>query len=146
MITASEIMKDIGGGIINIPVWAYNSSTGTWQIYINSVLLNNGCMYTDGNANEITFKVFLAKGTYTLKVLDQKDLNRGIIQVNLNATQIASFDSYNATGVVNYVHTQTNIVVATSGIQELQFKVNGKNASSSGYLMTLIGASLYRTA
>ena len=91
-------------------------------------------------------QVYLAAGTYTLRLIGGKNSNAGILDIYLDAVEVASFDQYVAVPVYNQVFTQAGIVVASSKLYTLTCKVDGRNGASSNFYVYLGIIALWRTA
>lgn len=138
-----------GEGHITILPVAYDSIVqGTWQVRIHADdyigKFDNSAAHADGD--ELDFKVFLAKGTYTLLLIATRYLNSGIVDFDIDDSEVASFDTYFGPTDRNYRFTQTSINVATSGLKTLRMRIDGKNASSGGYVIFSHLIALWRTA
>jgi len=136
-------------GRIEILPYAYSSvGQGTWALIINAAYLFCGYIYntshTDGD--NISYDIYLDAGTYTLCVLHSTINNCGILDVDIDATEVDTFDCYSAAPVVNVKATQTGIVIASAGRKTLKLRVDGKHASSSDYYAVVNWISLWRTA
>jgi hypothetical protein len=105
--------------------------------------IHNGGSSTDGD--EITAKILLMKGTYRLKCFCRTVATAGILDVEIDGSQIAQFDLYSAVDTQNVEMEQTGITVASSGIKTLGLKINGKNGSSSNYRAWVAIMSFERT-
>ena len=146
---AHHAAVDPGEGHIHLPPYAYNAVVqGTWVLAVNAALLLNYNIYDSGAAvgDEINWKAYLAPGTYTLGLLAGIATDRGIIDIKINGTVVATFDLYAASIDANHISTQTGIVVSTGGIKTITLKVTGKNASSTNYTAAFTDLWLYRTA
>jgi hypothetical protein len=122
---------------------------GTWVLTIDaqayqSAYFNN--FAAAANGDNCTFYVSLGAGTYAIKALVLTGNNRGVLDIDIGGTEVASFDTYAAVAMYNVEKSQTGINIATSGIKELRLRVDGRNVASSGYLMSLIALTIYRTA
>lgn len=99
------------------------------------------------NLNDfIAWDVPLTAGTWTVTVLHDKDVNRGIATVTFDATTVGTIDTYNGSTVQNAATQITGIVVGADAIVRLKFAVLSKNASSSSYIFTPQHITLTRTA
>jgi len=108
--------------------------SGTWVLTTNSSFAGLCSVESDGvDGSEVAWQVSLDEGTYTLTVIGQTSSNRAIQSFQLNGSEVASWDAYDAGGANNVVNTETGIVVATSGVYTFSILANGKNASSSSY-------------
>ena len=92
---------------------------------------------TSANNDEFTNGFVIRAGTYTLKVMGQISSGNGkldcyIDNVNLGTT----LDWYNASLTEGQVKTISSVVIS-DGYHTFKGKVNGKNASSSGYNIAL---------
>lgn len=138
-----------GEGHITILPWSYDSiAQGTWGVGISSSAIMCGWITNSSNADadELHFKVYLDAGTYSFRMMVREAADRGIVDIYLDAVEIASFDWYAAAGASNVVKTETGIVVGAAGLYTLKLKIDGKNGSSSGYKLYCQYIALWRTA
>lgn len=139
-----------GGGTAVLLGWNYDSVTqGTWAATVSDVHLYNGYFgnsASSADGDEIHYSTFLGAGTYTLKLLGTKASNHGIVDIYIDAGEVASFDLYNATVARNQVLTQTSISVASAGVKDIKVILDGKNGSSSDYIIAFQSITFYRTA
>ena len=121
---------------------------GTWAWSISVLQLFAGWFTNNSGANNdnCTMKVFLTPGTYTLCVLYVKAADRGILKVYLGSQVLTTIDGYAAAISYNNIDETTSITISSSGVQNLKFEVDGKNASSSNYYVTFTAISLKRTS
>lgn len=140
--------QDAGEGHINIDINSFTATAGTWALSGSSAYYSYATVSnpTAGNGDKITFKVFLAEGTYKIYALHAKSAGAGILQFALDATDIYQIDEYNATTQNNVTSSSSAFAVTRAGIYTFSARVNGKNASSAGYGVTLHQISLVRTA
>lgn len=122
--------------------------SGSWNLTWDTRDFYYGGWYwsAGANGNYCEYEHYLSAGTYTLFVVGINKNNSGILDVYIDASEVASFDTYNASETFNAVDTQTGINVATSGMKTIKFICDGKNGSSSGYNLQLSGYQLHRTA
>lgn len=142
------LSSDSGEGHISISPLSYDSiGQGTWAIGISSnQVLNYIFSNTSGvDGDNLSYKVYLAAGTYTLQLYTASHTDRGIADFDIDGVEVASFDLYVGVGW-NTVKTQTSIAVATSGLKTLRVRADGKNESSSSYVIPLTSIALWRTA
>ncbi|KKL81863.1 hypothetical protein LCGC14_1990500, partial [marine sediment metagenome] len=140
---------DPGEGHITIVPYAYSAvNQGTWAFSINASQAENYVFQnTSGNdRDELDFKVYLAAGTYTLMFFHYADSGRGIVDFDIDAGEVASFDTYSASPTFNVRSVQTSISIATSGLKTLTMRVDGKNGSASSYVCSATTIVLWRTA
>jgi hypothetical protein len=152
-VSSSEVKEAVDretSGHIEILPSSYDSvSQGSWAIQVNkSNCLFNGYLWNPSAADgdSLNYKVTLDKGTYTLKLLLVTGPSRGIVDIDIDGNEVASFDCYHATGGSNLSRVQTGIVVSSSGIKELKIRIDGKNVSSTAHYATIQSISLWRTA
>lgn len=140
-----------------VPYAEMSSVQGTWgfqadagQTDWNDLFVSAaGIIYntTGNNLDEIKFpNLTLDAGTYAIRVATTKDLDRGILEVLHGNTSIATSDQYNATVVYNSVPPLTSYTIAARTTGDLRFRVNGKNASSEGYYLTISRIQIRKTA
>lgn len=140
-----------GEGHILILPWAYNSiGQGTWVLggVSANYLFQGGLWYnsTKADLDNISYKVYLSIGTYTLRLYGRTANDHGIVDIDLDADEIASFDGYSA-GVVDIVaFSKTGIVVSIAGLKTLKLRLDGKNASSTAFQHDTFAIALWRTA
>lgn len=139
---------EAGEGHIVLFPWFYDSiGQGTWGYvfaadYVYQAMFQNS---THADGDNFSLKAYLAAGTYTLKVTVERNTNRGILDVDVDGVEVASFDMYGALDT-NHIFTETGIVIARSGVKTIKFRIDGKNALSSTYFLGMKAAVFYRTA
>lgn len=115
--------------------------------YDTSIVSTAGGKYnsTEANNDEIHFgSIVLNAGTYKFIFSTVKDSGRGITEILLGTTSIGTYDGYNASTLFNQVASFTySPTTRVSG--NLRFKVSGKNASSSGYAISVSRFEIIRT-
>lgn len=149
-VVSGSIASTFGGHITIFPS-AYDSiGQGTWTWYLDTTFnyILGGTWYnsTAVNGDEISYKVMLPVGTYTLCIMSSTSNNHGIKTCYIDNVVVASFDEYSASFVANVNKKQTGIVISTTGLKTLKVKCVGKNGSSSGYMINIQMISLWRTA
>ncbi len=145
----SGSIKDSGGGHITIALHAYSSVVqGTWAYILNNAQFCRGYYNnsSDADGDQLDYKVYLSKGTYSLALLVRTGSQRPILEFLVDGVSVGTLDMYSAGQVYNVVLTLTDIVISKSALSTLSLKVNGQHASSTGYLLLLTTLSLYRTA
>lgn len=149
--TVNGVIVDGASG--HIVLFGYNYQTigqGTWAISsavgpsIHGGTFSNSASKADGD--NFTMEVYLAKGTYTLRALINTYLDCGVLDIDIDGGEVASFDTYSGGNVYDVVFSQTSIAVATSGLKTLTFRLDGKNGSSSSYAAYIESIALWRTA
>lgn len=89
------------------------------------------------NNDEWTNGFMIRAGTYTIKILGTTDADRGKLDVYIDGVSVSTAnDFYSASTTRNVIKSISSITV-TDGYHTFKGKVNGKNGSSSGYLMPL---------
>jgi len=122
---------------------------GTWVRFSSNASQTSGFfMYNSSNTDldQVDYKISLEKGTYTFDLITMMNTNCPILDVLIDGVSAGTKDLYSASVVYNSLQTITGIVVTTSGLKTLSLKVNGKNASSTGYYLNLSYFTLFRTA
>jgi hypothetical protein len=138
-----------GTGHITILAPSYTSvGQGTWSIqyqttYLGGYLVND-TLPADGD--NVSYKIYLAKGTYNMVVYYTKGGDRGIVDFDIDTTEVASIDTYASVETVNQRTEITNISIASSGIKTLKMRVDGQNASSVNYIICISAIVFYRTS
>ena len=138
-----------GEGHITILPLNYDSiGQGTFIAVMSVSAVNQLDWWNSSRANldNLSYKIALAQGTYTLRIIGLKGEANGILDVDIDAVEVASFDQYAATTTWNTVYTQTGIVIASAGLKTLKVRIDGKNAASINYDMDLAQIALWRTA
>ena len=146
LIDATKTRK---GSDVFLPGWNWDAvNQGSWAKYIDSNYMYNGYVKSNpaANGDEIDFKAYMSAGTYTLKMMALTYNSAGIVDIDIDGVEVASFDLYNASVVRNAVQTQANITVSAAGVKTITFRIDGKNASSSGYITVFQYLHFYRTA
>jgi lysophospholipase L1-like esterase len=84
----------------------------------------------------------VAAGSYAVKLLYKANFNRGIVQATIDgANQGSPCDEYSATAT-QQVACSLGSKTLTAGNHAMRFTVNGKNASSAGFMMVIDQISL----
>lgn len=136
-------------GHITILPFAYQViGAGTWTFTALSGQFLSGPFFNSSGADldNITYNVYLAAGTYTLRLLGAQYTSSGIVDIDIDAAEVGSVDQYASSNTPNHIYTVTNISIAASGAHTIKVRVDGKNASSSGYRAALGAICLWRTA
>ncbi|MBA7569578.1 hypothetical protein ES708_11319 [subsurface metagenome] len=140
---------DAGEGHITILAYAYDDiEAGAWGFIASGAQYCGGYIYnsTTNDADAIRFKVYLEAGTYSLSLFYQKEANFGICDIDIDEDEVATVDMYAVSALANQLHTETGIVVATTGIKTITCRVDGKHASSTGYTVRISALTFWRTA
>lgn len=120
-----------GGTFFNAVTTAYSTSTASGS------MLNN-VTATANNGDFFTCRFQIAAGKYVLNVNVSKTTNRGKVDVYIDNVKVNSTTLDLYADILAQANWQvTNIVIAKSGIHEIKFVVNGKNASSTDYIMAM---------
>lgn len=98
------------------------------------------------DGDNVSYKTYLPAGTYTLMLHTRHSTNRGILDIYIDAAEVASFDLYNSPSLFNILDVQIGIVIATPGIKTIKLQVDGKNPSSTSYVFCISLLSLWATA
>ena len=95
-------------------------------------------MYQNAAANGDTWKngFLVQAGTYSLNFLSTKDADRGSLDVYIDDVLAGTIDFYAGSLTKNQTSTISSLTI-TDGYHTLKGVVNGKNASSSGYIIAL---------
>ncbi len=145
----SAVSADKGEGHIRVGIWSPDSvGQGTWAMAASGALYNFRFENTTtADADNVSYKVTLTTGTYTLVIIHDTINSGGKVDVSLAGTTVLTgLDTYSASQTSNVISTTTSISVTSEGVQTLKFTLNGKNASSSDYSLLLNEVFLYRTA
>lgn len=140
---------DRGEGHKTLFGWNYNTiGQGNWVIgpTPNAIFgnFNNGITLADGD--NFTLKDYLAQGTYSLRYICRENNNIGIVDIDIDGVEVASFDAYAPALGYDIVFFQGNIVIAAPGLKTITVRVDGKNASSVTFGCWYNEIALWRTA
>jgi len=130
---------DAGEGHICLDLNSFTAVAGAWALgasssyYFYATVSNSTA---PANGDKISFKIYLASGIYKIYHLGTKNSNQGILQFALDGADVHSIDQYNATLVNNSSTSSSNISIARAGLYTLTMYANGKNASSSSYVVS----------
>ena len=153
--TAEDVLSAIAAATIRpeqltlIPLVPTSVGQGTWSPspFTGGVVPLNLVFYNSSNADgdNVSFKVEVKAGTYTLYVVDAKGPSMAKIDVYVDATKVISAsDRYFASSLIPYFMTASSLSL-TAGEHTIKIQINGKNASSSGYYAHLGYFTLGRT-
>jgi len=139
---------DSGQGPVVIWPWAYKTVVqGTWELVSNSDYFSAKGWYNSSlnNGDEIHYNVYLAAGTYRIWLVYVRYTDRGILDIYVDDTEVASFDMYGSSSQCEITSDSGN-TISTSGLKTIKLKVDGQNASSSGYHARINALIFERTA
>ena len=135
-------------GFIIRPDDYWEIGAGTWARSVTPAADYGFLWFNSSIANldNISYAVFLTAGTWTMKILTSKSTNWGILDIDIDGVEKASHDLYNSPGINNQLSTTTGIVISTTGEHELKLRADGKNGSSSDYVIGWTWITFERTA
>ncbi|MEH2174823.1 hypothetical protein [Nostoc sp.] len=85
------------------------------------------------NGDKFSFKRILAAGTYAINLITVCNNNVGILKLEIDgALAFDDMDLYSPSTIVNAILIR-NITIATDGLHEFVWSINGKNASAINY-------------
>jgi len=146
--TKKYVNDNTGGGPVVIWPWAYKTIIqGSWTFYTNSDYFSGIIYYSasHNNGDEIHYNVYLAAGTYKIWLIGARDSDRGIMDIYIDDTEVASFDMYGASAPKK-IWSDSGNVVSVSGLKTIKIKADGKNADSSNYTLAPSAIIFERTA
>lgn len=138
-----------GEGHITIMPYAYHSiGQGTWFPWLSALqVLQGGIRNSDPNdGDNISYRAYLSAGTYSLMLFTNHLPTAGIMDIDFDGDEVASFDLYSDPGQFNSRHVQTDIVLPNSGLTTIRCRADGKNALSTDFFIPIGHISLWRTA
>lgn len=139
----------IGAGNVIIPTLMKTHTTvaGTWTATRNTSALYNGSLNntTTADGDEVRWPVTLQKGTYTLYVLGYTNTTAGIADYYIDGVEVGSLDWYGGSST-DVLKSVTGIVVDNPGTVFFNVKIDGKNASSTDYILDMQQIMLVRTS
>lgn len=134
----------LASGIVG--TWSYAGLTGF--SFGAGALTNSG---SAANGDYCIFAVFLNAGTFSLTTSFVAATNRGISRLIIAGYDFGGGsvqydkDNYSASTTEN-IYTLTGIVITTPGWYTFAYMLNGKNASSSAYIQSVIGLRFFKSA
>jgi len=116
---------------------------GTWVVALTGTVAYAGVFYNSSAANGDNFSVGVRvpSGTYTLRIHSLKETNRAIADIDIDGTEVHSVDLYAAAS--DFVISVTGL--SLGGAHVIKIRSDGKNASSSGYVISVQEIELIRT-
>jgi hypothetical protein len=147
--TVKDVERAAPAGYVFIPTTEMEQVNGTWNTVANQVdqpynfLTRN---ITSNLNDSMAANIFLTSGTYDVKLLYDKGVSRGIIQVSIGDVIAGNVDMYNAANTYNHWSTFSNVVIGESNEHTVKLEVIGKNASSSDYWAQVTCLTLRKTA
>jgi hypothetical protein len=128
----------------------YPSSTvaGTWGESVGTGWYRAAWIVNNTHAlnDEIAYKIWMEAGTYTIKTIYRTGTDHGQVRWQIAGSTITTTECYDTTNH-HVTATATGFaVVAPNSYLSFNYKVTGKNASSSDYFAGLFFISIVRTA
>jgi len=136
-----------GEGHITIFPWFYSAIIqGTWVFSVDSNQIFYYYYYNSSNAqnDQLDFKVYLAAGTYTFKLLHVKDATFAIATLLINGVSKGTIDFVAGGWTYNQISSITNISITTSGIKTVSIKA--ATHTGSGWRLPMSAMTFFRTA
>jgi len=147
--TPVSAVDDSGEGMVNIDPWNYSAIIqGAYSFTLATTNLNNAYFQNSSLAvnDSISYKVYLAKGTYTFRTIGTHANVSGILTLCIDGVGCGTQDHYNSPTLTSEPMDTTGITVATSGLKTFTITMATKNGSSTNYLMALNSMAFWRTA
>lgn len=111
----------------------YHAETGSWY-GVNSGLFGHYIYNTpQQNGDEVSFRGPFTAGDWQCILYATHNTYMPIIDIKIGSTVIASPDLYYTTGMTVWTTTEAAVTVPTDA-DRITLLINGKNASSTGYL------------
>jgi len=144
------LVQGYSDGYILIFISAYQSvGQGTWEWAIEPNAILNGLFWNTmarANGDNLTYNIYLAKGTYTIGLFGNTSNGEGIITLSIDGADVADFDRYSAANVRNVLQVDAGNVVAAGGLKTLNVRVNDKNPASADFFVRIQAIIFWRTA
>lgn len=134
--------------VLPIPLTGVTAVAGTWAATLSSTNCNAGYLQNDAtsaNADNFTYPFYAPAGVYSIYVNVIKDSDTGKIDVSVDGTKwISASDTYAASAAQVVVSATGKSMKA--GVHTLTVAVNGKNDSSTDYILNVGFVTLVRTS
>jgi len=137
---------DQGGGMVVLPAAYPDSVVGTWVRTNAGDDLN--CFYnsyynsSEAQNDAINFKLYMAPGTYTLKLIGVQNADKGVATCKVDGVSVGTLD-FN--GALSYVlgTVSDTISITTAGVKTFQIICATKTGTK--YSLNLAAIIIYRT-
>lgn len=142
-------LTEKGEGHISICTSFYDAIVqGAWNYATNTGYVYNGRIENSpaNNLDEVDYKAYLSPGTYKVYCALTKANNNGLLEILIDGQSVGTYDCYASAGSSDHRAYIGSITIANGGVKTIGLRVNGKNASSSGYRLLVAAIILYRTA
>lgn len=123
-----------------------NANFGASAAFDATYYMNMYRVSTGAQNAEISWKVDLSAGTWSLQLAHKTETNRGIYTVQVDGVTVGTIDGYAPTGSNPTISTIAGITIATGGVHTVRLLMATKNASASSYYGTPSFLSFTRTA
>lgn len=125
----------------------FGSVGANWSPNQQYDALLGGYLASAGNQDDkAVWKVPLGAGTWTMRVCYGKSANNGIMHFWVDGAEVGNADAYAAAGSFSNFAVVTGIVVAASGVKDIEIRMSTKNVSSGFYAAWLHAIQLQRSA
>lgn len=134
-----------------IPSWnlldVYTGQGTGLQAIFNVTWTRSVLSWGTANPNELGWIIPVAAGTWTALWYVGKRQDYGIAQMRVDGANVGgTYDGYVAGGANQYGSHEVTGIVLTRGEHTFTLRTAAKNAASTGYLTTICGLALTRTA
>lgn len=117
----------------------------------NTLTSTVGFLASTGVQNaEVSFRILLMTGTYTLRLVHYRDPNVGIYTISIapdgdSLVSIGTIDGYNGT-TQNFIQSEiTGITISENNYHQLNLKMATKNGAAAAYTGAIHSVTLFRT-
>ena len=135
---------EVGEGHITILPWNYSAVVqGTWVIYPSATAIPWIENDSHSQNDQLDFKVYLAVGTYTFKLLYIRETYAAILTLLIDGVSVGTIDC-NGSEALNQIGQITGIPISTGGLKTVSIKAATKTGSN--WYLLLQSLCFFRTA
>lgn len=143
-----EVPYDRGEGHLPLIAWSFKTVlSGSWARLQNNIIYLAGIIYNTSasDGDEVAWPLYLSAGTYDIALVCNRVADSGIVKIDIDGVEVATFDLYNSPTQNSHYMLVTGVVVATPGLKTISARLDGKNPSSTSYLARLVALIFTRT-
>lgn len=136
------------GPLYILPDTHYTVGQGSWGPVQDpdQMLVRYLSMSPPADGDNVTFRLPLGAGTYSILVACIYKNTQGIMKIDIDGVTKLTNDNYRELELFNQFTLQTGIVIPAAGVKEIRLRVDGKHGDSLGHQLSITYIAFWRTA
>lgn len=136
---AGKVVPLLSPSVVNMPIFGFVANTN-WATPLAGALVSSGAVDA-----QVQYRVIADAGTYTIRLVHNRDADRGIYSFLVDGVAVGTIDGYSAVAgpVIGAV---TGVTFNGSGEHLIIVRMSTKHASATSFVGSIQGLTLIKTA